>query len=119
MTKNTPSEDKAGKSASRLDSPALRILSIIVTIGVIVVFLYSTARNQLIIPISAIVFFLMLWLWPAIWNGIVFLFSKRPKSIWGRLSMNLVIATLLAVIFEDLWEVLKMLARIVNRIINW
>ncbi len=119
MTKNTQSENNEEKSTSRLDHPAWRILSIIMTIGVIVVFLYSTARDQLIIPISAIVFFLMLCLWPAIWNGIVFLFSKRPKSIWGRFSMNLVIATLLAVIFEDLWEVLKMLERIVNRIINW
>ena len=55
----------------------------------------------------------VLWIWPAIWDGLVFLFSKRPRSLWGRISMNLIIATLLAVIFEDLWELFKMFARIV------
>ena len=118
MTKNQPPEENQGKSTSRLNKPAWRILSIIMIIGTIGVFLYSTARNQLVIPISAIIFFLLLLLLPAIWDGIVFLFSKRPSSIWGRISMNLVIATLLAVIFEDFYELFVMFARIVVRIID-
>ena len=118
MNKSHSSEDNQGKATNRLNKPAWRALSIIMIIGTIGVFLYSTARNQLIIPISAILFFLLLLLWPAIWDGIVFLFSKRPSSTWGRISMNLVLATLMAVIFEDFYELFVMFARILARIIN-
>jgi hypothetical protein len=118
MTKYTSPEDNQGKANSRLNNPAWRILSIIMTVGTIGVFLYSTARDQLVIPISAIVFFLMLWLWPTIWDGIVFLFSKRPRSLWGRISMNLVIATLLAVIFEDFYELVIKFVWIILRMLR-
>jgi uncharacterized membrane protein len=116
--KNPPTENQPSKSSNRLDRPAWRILSIILVIGTIFVFLYSTARDQLTIPISASVFFLMLCLWPAIWDGIVFLFSKRPQSLWGRISMNLVIATLFAVIFEDLYELVVKFVSVVLRVLR-
>ena len=118
MAKITSTENQPGKPANRLGSLILRILSIVMTIGTIGVFLYSTARNQLVIPISAILFFLMLLLWPAIWDGIVFLFSKRPRSLWGRISMNLVIATLMAVIFEDFYELVVKFTSIILRVLR-
>ena len=100
-----------------MDHPAWRVLSIIIADGTIGVLVYSISREQWVIPISAIGFFLILWLWPTIWDWIVFLFSKLPESVWGRISLNLVIATLLAVIFEDFYEVaIEFIRTILNMI---
>ena len=117
MAKQNPFKDSPMKPASRMDYPAWRYLSIIIAVGTIGVLAYSIIRQQWVIPISAIGFFLIIWLWPAIWDWIVFIFSKRPTSIWGRISLNLVIATLLAVIFEDFYElVIEFFRMILNAI---
>ena len=111
MANQTPTQNGPSKPTNRMNHPTWRFLSIIIAVGTIGVLVYSIRREQWAIPISAIGFFVVLWLWPTIWDWIVFLFSKRPASIWGRISLNLVIATLLAVIFEDFYEVVIEFAR--------
>jgi len=118
MVKQRPSKDSLAKPTSRMDHPFWRYLSIIIAVGTVGVLTYSITRQQWVIPISAIAFFLILWLWPVIWDWIVFLFSKRPTSIWGRISLNLVIATLLAVIFEDFYELVIEFFRMILNVVR-
>ena len=96
----------------------MRIASILIAILAIGTLLYSLANSLPIIPVMAGVFFLMLWFLPQLWNWIEYVFSKRPASWWGRFSLNLVLAILMASAFEDILELLTKFARIISWIIR-
>jgi uncharacterized membrane protein YidH (DUF202 family) len=64
---------------------------------------YNT-EAMIIIPIGTLVVFLALWFWPKLWDWIEHVFGKRPGSTWGRISLNLAVATLVAIALEDIVE---------------
>jgi hypothetical protein len=116
MTKdNLLESSKSDKPIGRLANPSLRLLSILVAIAAIGILLYSFTSNFPIIPVMTGVFFLMLWILPFLWKWIEYIFSKRPSSIWGRFTLNLVLAIIMASAFEDFLEI----ARRITRIIFW
>ena len=112
MPQEIPSENKTDKPRGRLDHPVLRFASILVAIISICTLLYSLANSQLIIPVMAGIFLLMLWFLPQLWNWIEFVFSKRPSRTWGRFTLNLVLAIIMASAFEDILEIFVKFARI-------
>lgn len=114
MVKNNSSENNTGKPKSRLSNPVLRFVSILVAIAAILILLYSLATSLPIIPVMAGVFFLMLWFLPFLWDWIEYVFSRRPSSTWGRFTLNLVIAILMASAFEDILELLVRFVRIIS-----
>jgi hypothetical protein len=113
MTQNNPSENNTSKPKGRLDNPLLRLVSVLVAIASIGILLYSLASSLPIIPAMAGIFFLMLWFIPQIWKWIEYVFSKRPTSIWGRITLNLVLAIIMASAFEDILEIIRRFARII------
>jgi hypothetical protein len=64
---------------------------------------YDT-EAMIIVPLGTLVGFLLLWCWPKLWDWIERVFGTRPGSTWGRISLNLAIATLLAIALEDVIE---------------
>jgi len=106
------------ETKSRLDDPIWRLASIIITVAAGGLIIYSLVRQQWIIAASAIIFFLMLWFFPFIWKWIVFAFNRKPETTWERISLNLALATLAALVFEDFFEVLFRLFRMVRYIIT-
>ncbi|MBN1451990.1 MAG: hypothetical protein JW963_13325 [Anaerolineales bacterium] len=112
MTQNNPSKNNTDKPKGRLDNPVLRLASIFVAIIAICTLLYSLASSLPIIPIMAGIFFLMLWFIPQIWKWIEWVFSKRPSSAWGRFTLNLVLAIIMASAFEDVLEIIMKFGRI-------
>ncbi len=118
MTKDNPPENNPGSPKGRLDNPILRIASILIAILAIGTLLYSLANSLPIIPVMAGVFFLMLWFLPQLWDWIEYVFSKRPASRWGRFTLNLVLAILMASAFEDILELLTRFARIISWVIR-
>ena len=118
MTQDNPSENNTGKQKGRLDNPVMRFASILVAIIAICTLLYSLASSLTIIPIMAVIFFLMLWFLPFFWNWIEFVFSKRPSSTWGRFTLNLVLAIIMASAFEDILEIINKFGRIIYWILR-
>ena len=112
MTQNNPPENNTNKPKGRLNNPVLRFVSILIVITSICTLLYSFTISLSIIPIMTVVFFLMLWFIPQLWKWIEFLFSRRPSSRWGRFTLNLVLAIIMASAFEDVLEIVRRLARI-------
>ena len=112
MTQDTPPENKTEKPRGRLDNPVLRAASIFVAMIAICTLLYSLASSLPSIPIMTGIFFLMLWFIPQFWKWIEFVFSKRPSSKWGRFTLNLVLAIIMASAFEDILEIIMKFARI-------
>ena len=113
MTQDNPSENNTDKPKGRLDNPVLRLASIFVAFIAICTLLYSLANSLLIIPVMVGIFFLMLWFIPQFWKWIEFVFSKRPSSAWGRFTLNLVLAIIMASAFEDVLEIITRFARII------
>ena len=118
MAQDNPPDNNTEKRRGRLDHPVLRFVSILVAIASICTLLYSFATSLPIIPIMTGVFFLMLWFLPALWKWIEFVFSKRPSSKWGRFTLNLVLAILMASAFEDIMEIVNRFGRIIFWIIR-
>ncbi len=118
MKQDNPSENNANKPKGRLDNPVLRLASIFVAIIAVCTLLYSLASSLPIIPVMAGIFFLMLWFIPQFWKWIEFVFSKRPSSKWGRFTLNLVLAIIMASAFEDVLEIVIRFARIAYWIIR-
>ena len=112
MKQDSPSKDQPDQPGGRLDHPVLHLASILVAILAIFAMLYSLANSLPLIPVLTGVFFLMLWFIPQIWKWIVFVFSKKPSSTWGRFILNLVLAIIMASIFEDLLEMLILIVKI-------
>jgi len=112
MTQDNSPENNTDKPRGRLGHPALRFASILVAILAICTLLYSLASSLTIIPVMAGIFFLMLWFIPQIWKWIEFVFSKRPSSTWGRFTLNLVLAIIMASAFEDILEIITRFGRI-------
>lgn len=110
MTEEPVSEQLAGKSERRLDHPAQWIVSILVLFGAVSILAYTVYRSQVLIAASAAVFFLLLWFIPVLWDWIVFTFGRKPETTWERISLNLALATLAALTFEDAFEVVVRLA---------
>ena len=113
MAQNTPPQNNTDKPKGRLDNPRLRFLSILVGIAAIGIFLYSFTSNFPIIPVMTGIFFLMLWFIPQFWKWIEWAFSKRPSSAWGRFTLNLILAIIMASAFEDILEIVQRFARII------
>jgi len=95
----------------RLDYPAWRIVIIFVTLGTAGVLVYAVYKAQTLVLGSVVIFFLLLWLIPALWDWIVFTFGRKPETAWERISLNLTLAILAALAFEDALEVVMRLAR--------
>jgi hypothetical protein len=112
MKQDNSSEKNRGKPKGRLDNPALRLASVFVAIISICTLLYSLASSLPIIPVMTGIFFLMLWFIPQIWKWIEWVFSKRPSSTWGRFTLNLVLAIIMASAFEDVLEIIMRFVRI-------
>ncbi|MFZ5911100.1 MAG: hypothetical protein ACOYYU_13895 [Chloroflexota bacterium] len=110
MTEEPVSEQSVGKPKRRLDYPAWRIVSILVTLGAAGVLAYSVYKSQTLVFSGAVVFFLLLWLIPPLWDWIVFTFGRKPETTWERISLNLALAMLAAMAFEDAFEVVVRLA---------
>jgi len=64
---------------------------------------YNT-EAMVMIPVGTLVCFLLLLFWPKLWDWIEHVFGRRPESTWGRISLNLATATLLAIALEDIVE---------------
>ncbi|MCP4141722.1 MAG: hypothetical protein GY755_15855 [Chloroflexi bacterium] len=115
MKKNTSQETESTEKKGRLQNPFLFFLSIVLVIFSFGLVLYSL-EDVIIIPIIMILAFLLLWFSPRIWTWIEELFGKRPKTNWGRFSMNLAIATFTAIILEDvldfIWKGIRLLFRL-------
>jgi len=118
MTQNNLSQSHTEKPRGRLDHPGLRITSILVAILAVCALLYSLASSLPIIPVMTGVFFLMLWFIPQIWKWIEWVFSKRPSSTWGRFTLNLVLAIIMASAFEDVLEIVRKFAEILYWIVR-
>ncbi|KAA0259610.1 MAG: hypothetical protein EDM79_19495, partial [Chloroflexi bacterium] len=103
--KNEPDEIKPAWQKSRLNNPLWRLISAVIAVSAVGVFLYIIVAGYTTIPIMTVVFFLMLLLLPQIWRWIEFVFSKRPSNVWWRLALDLVLAILMASLFEDVWEI--------------
>ena len=71
---------------------------------------YAT-EAMIIIPVATLLGFLLLWFWPKPWDWIETIFGRRPRTIWGRISLNLAIATLVAITFEDVVEGIVQIAK--------
>ena len=112
MEQEKPTNKDTVKPKGRLDNPALRLASVFVAIIAICTLLYSLASSLPIIPVMAGVFFLMLWFIPQIWKWIEWVFHKRPSSVWGRFTLNLVLAIIMASAFEDVLEIIVRFFRI-------
>ncbi|OQX62022.1 MAG: hypothetical protein B6I38_05630 [Anaerolineaceae bacterium 4572_5.1] len=117
MVKEISPEKNSEKVKGRLKKPAWRMISVIVVFLSISVLLYSGTHQLLIIPVTTLFFFLLLWFIPIIWTWIEEIFGKRPRSRWGRFSLNLVIAVLIASTFEDVLEILAKGVHILKHII--
>ena len=98
-------EKNSEKTEGRFQKPLWRFLSVIVAILSLSALFYSIFRKMFIIPAFALLFFLLLWFGPIFWTWLEEIFGKRPRSTWGRFSMNLAIATLIAIMVEDTLEV--------------
>lgn len=101
--------------AKRLDRPGWRWTSKLIFMAAAVVLLYTIYRRQFFIAITAGIFFSILWFIPVLWNWIVFVFSRKPETLWERLSLNLVLATLAALTFEDALEVIVRVGYFLSR----
>ena len=112
MRQDISPEINTGKPKGRLENPVLRNVSILVAFIAICTLLYSFASSLPIIPVMAGIFFLMLWFLPFFWKWIEYVFSKRPSSVWGRFTLNLVLAIIMASAFEDVLEIVLKFARI-------
>ena len=100
MTKNISPKVNSEEKKGRLQNPILFFLSVALVIFSFGLIIYSIP-NLLIIPVVIFFAFLLLWFSPTIWTWIEELFGKRPRTNWGRFSMNLTIATFTAIILED------------------
>ncbi len=112
-----PDEIKPARQKSRLNNPLWRLISALIAVSAIGVFFYSIVAGYETIPIMTAIFFLMLLLLPQIWNWIEFVFSKRPSNIWWRLALDLVLAILMASMFEDVLEIIVRLSRLIFRMV--
>jgi hypothetical protein len=110
MTEEPILEQSVGKPHRRLNHPAWRISSILVMLGAVSILAYTAYRSQVLIAASAVIFFLLLWFIPVLWDWIVFTFGRKPETTWERISLNLALATLAALTFEDAFEVAVRLA---------
>ncbi len=119
MLKQSSSRQPAEKPKNRLDHAGWRLASALIFLAAAAVLLYSIYRTQFLIAVSAVVFFLLLWVIPAVWEGIVFIFGRKPETTWERLSLNLVLATLAALSFEDASEVAGRLGRLLLRVFEY
>lgn len=104
-------EQLVGKPKRRLDYLAWRIASIFVTLGATGVLAYAVYKSLTLVLSSVVIFFLLLWLIPALWDWIVFTFGRKPETTWERISLNIALAILAALTFEDAFEVVIRLAR--------
>jgi len=118
MTQENTSQQDIHKPRGRLEHPGLRVASILVAILAVCALLYSLASSLPIIPVMTGVFFLMLWFIPQIWKWIEWIFSKRPSSTWGRFTLNLVLAIIMASAFEDVLEIVRRIAGILYWIVK-
>jgi hypothetical protein len=109
MTQDNLPEKDTLKPKGRLDNPVLRLASVFVAIIALCTLLYSLASSLPIIPVMAVIFFLILWFVPQVWKWIEWVFSKRPSSTLGRFTLNLVLAILMASAFEDVLEIITRL----------
>lgn len=110
-------EIKPAWQKSRLNNPLWRLISGLIAVSAVGVFLYSIIAGYETIPIMTAIFFLMLLLLPQIWRWIEFVFSKRPSNVWWRLALDLVLAILMASMFEDVLEILVRLSRLIFRML--
>jgi hypothetical protein len=76
---------------------------------------YNT-EAMIMIPVGTLACFLLLWFWPRPWDWIERVFGKRPGSTWGRISLNLTIATLVAIALEDIVEGAVEIVRVIMQI---
>ena len=111
MKQDKPSKNQTDQPSGRLDHPVLRMTSILVAIFAMS---YSLANSLPLIPVLTGVFFLMLWFIPQIWKWIAYVFSKQLSSSWGRFILNLVLAIIIASIFEDVLELFVLIAKIIS-----
>ena len=58
----------------------------------------------IVIPISMIIIFIILWYWPKCWYYIEQIFGKQPYSKWPRFSLNIFLAAIAAIVLEDIVE---------------
>jgi len=119
MLKQSSSRQPAEKPKTRLDHAGWRFASALIFLAAAAVLLYSIYRTQFLIAVSAAVFFLLLWVIPALWDGIVFILGRKPETMWERLSLNLMLATLAALSFEDASEVAKRLGGLLLRVFDY
>ncbi|MBT3714612.1 MAG: hypothetical protein HOG15_14790 [Anaerolineae bacterium] len=117
MTKNISPKVDSKEKKGRLQNPILFFLSIALVIFSFGLAVYSL-ENVLIIPIVMILAFLLLWFSPRVWTWIEELFGKRPRTNWGRFSMNLAIATFTAVVLEDVIDFIRKGIRLFFRLLN-
>ncbi len=107
------------KKTNRLQNHLLRLLSILGVIFSVGLFLLGLYDGVFIIPFSILAISIMLWRYPVFWTWIEELFSRRPKTTWARFSMNLIVATLIATILEDVldffWVGIRFLLDILRR----
>lgn len=91
----------------RLEKIHWKILSILGVFGILSLLLYTILERFWIIPITTVIAFLILWrkAWP--WDLLEEIFSNRPTTQWGKLSLSLVLAILAASIFEDVFELFR------------
>ena len=115
MTKNTLPKADSTEKKGRLQNPILFFLSIALVIFSFGLMIYSVP-DVLIIPVVMLFVFLLLRFSPTPWTWIEELFGKRPKTNWGRFSMNLAIAAFTAIILEDVldffWKGVRLLYRL-------
>ncbi len=106
MKKHTSQKIESTEKKGRLQNPLLLFLSIILVVFSFGLVIYSL-EDVLIIPVVMILAFLLLWFYPTVWTWIEELFGKRPRTNWGRFSMNLTIATFTAVVLEDIIDFMR------------
>lgn len=99
------------QSKSRLSNNYLRLVSVLIAIAAIGVLIYTLLIGFYEIPTITVIFFIVLSFFPQFWHWIEYVFSKQPSSKWGRFVLNLVLAILLASIFEDILELLVKIAK--------
>ncbi len=119
MLKCSTSQQPAEKPKNRLHHAGRRRASALIFLAAAAVLLYTIYRTQFLITISAAAFFLLLWLIPALWDGIIFLFGRKPETIWERISLNVMLATLAALTFEDAFEVAGRLSSFLLRFFEY
>lgn len=101
----------------RLEKIHWKILSILGVFGILSLLLYTILERFWIIPITTVIVFLILWrkAWP--WNLLEEVFSNRPTTKWGKLSLSLVLAILAASVFEDVFEIFRRVMYFIFRLI--